>query len=132
MERPALKRASSIVQRFLNNNKFSLAFSLFLRKRHFGGSFLLICKRYLRAFLYTFNLQTLTVLTLSLVSVFICLEYDIRWNMDFSMVATGTVFPLTFAIGQAFGKLLKSWSCPTSDAHDRLFPWQHGHGCMAG
>lgn len=61
-------------------------------------------KRYLRAAAYIFNMHTLLMLSVSVLSVYICLQADIRWNMDFSLVATGTVFPLTYTISQAYGE----------------------------
>jgi hypothetical protein len=59
--------------------------------------------RYLRALIYVFNAHTLIMLGISLVAVYCCLLLNLRWNMDFSLVATGTVFPLTYTISQAFG-----------------------------
>jgi hypothetical protein len=42
------------------------------------------------------------MLALSWIAVYICAELDIRSNMDFTMISTGTVFPLTFTLSQAF------------------------------
>ncbi|KAG2448310.1 hypothetical protein HYH02_006894 [Chlamydomonas schloesseri] len=33
-----------------------------------------------------------------------CYEFDFRYNMDFTLVATGTTFPLVFTIQQAFAR----------------------------
>jgi len=62
------------------------------------------CMRYLRALAYVFNAHTLIVLLIANISVYVCLQADFRWNMDFSLVATGTIFPLTYTISQAYSE----------------------------
>jgi hypothetical protein len=62
------------------------------------------CMRYLRALAYVFNAHTLIVLLIANISVYVCLQADFRFNMDFSLVATGTIFPLTYTISQAYSE----------------------------
>ncbi len=78
----------------------SINFRIFLSKSAAHRSLVVIATRYLRAIVYLFNLHTLIMLCISLLSVFVCLRFGITWNMDFSLVAVGTVFPLTFTIQQ--------------------------------
>ncbi|KAL6765775.1 hypothetical protein V8C86DRAFT_2449307 [Haematococcus lacustris] len=59
-------------------------------------------RRAARAVLYLFNLHTCIVLMVSWVSVWVCHYQNWRFAIDFSMVSTGTVFPLTFTLAQAF------------------------------
>mmetsp|Transcript_2453 Transcript_2453/g.6293 ORF Transcript_2453/g.6293 Transcript_2453/m.6293 type:complete len:501 (-) Transcript_2453:485-1987(-) len=76
---------------------------LFLRKKHIAKlEATQQLKRWARATTYIFNAHTLVLLTASCLSVYICAKLDWRWNMDYSMISTGTVFPLTFTLGQAF------------------------------
>eukprot|EP00878_Enallax_costatus_P044770 GHUV01053507.1.p1 GENE.GHUV01053507.1~~GHUV01053507.1.p1 ORF type:complete len:322 (+),score=61.17 GHUV01053507.1:314-1279(+) len=60
--------------------------------------------RYLRALLYLFNLHTLLLGFLACLAVYVCDRYHFSYNMDLTLVATGTTFPLIFNIQQAFGR----------------------------
>ena len=54
-----------------------LSWSIFIRQRHYAG-FVQSFWRYMRALTYTLNIHTLVMLTLSLISVYICLKIDLR------------------------------------------------------
>jgi len=57
-----------------------------------------------RGLLYTFNLHTLALLALSCLSVAFCHRTGFAFNIDFSLVALGSTFPLVFAIQSAFNR----------------------------
>jgi hypothetical protein len=61
----------------------NLSWRLFLRNRRFAGllGITVVFKRYLRAVTYILNLHTLIMLAISIVSVYVCLVLDLRWNM---------------------------------------------------
>lgn len=59
-------------------------------------------RRYIRALLYTFNVHTMLLSLVACVAVYLSDKYNFRYNMDFTLVATGTTFPLVFTIQQAF------------------------------
>lgn len=66
--------------------------------------------RYSRAALYLFNLHTLLLTAIACLAVFACDKWRFQWNMDFTLVATGTTFPLVFTIQQAFTRREKALS----------------------
>ncbi|GFR41041.1 hypothetical protein Agub_g1474, partial [Astrephomene gubernaculifera] len=74
------------------------------QKRNCWNSGNLTVRRYLRALAYIFNVHTLLLMAAACISVWACYTYNFRYNMDFTLVATGTTFPLVFTIQQAFAR----------------------------
>ncbi|GLC38965.1 hypothetical protein PLESTB_000466300 [Pleodorina starrii] len=74
------------------------------RKAWAWGSLGLQGRRYLRALAYIFNVHTLVLMTVACGSVALCYQLNFRYNMDFTLVSTGTTFPLVFGIQQAFAR----------------------------
>jgi hypothetical protein len=52
--------------------------------------------RLLRAFLYAFNIRSLWLCALSCLSVAVSQYLGLTYNVEFSFVALGITFPLTF------------------------------------
>ena len=67
----------SVVHYNLQTKDMRLSWSIFIRQRHYAG-FVQSFWRYMRALTYTLNIHTLVMLTLSLISVYICLKIDLR------------------------------------------------------
>lgn len=61
-------------------------------------------RRQLRAAVYMFNLHTMVLCIIGCLAVYICQEWGLSYNMDLHFMAAGTIFPLTFAISQAFSR----------------------------
>lgn len=58
--------------------------------------------RYFRALLFLLNLRALMLAGLGCLAVYFCDRWGLQFNMDFTLVATGTTFPLVFTIQQSF------------------------------
>ncbi|KAG2435397.1 hypothetical protein HXX76_007469 [Chlamydomonas incerta] len=60
--------------------------------------------RYVRAAIFVLNIRTLFMCALACVIVYLCesSHMDLRFRQDFSIISVGTIFPLVFAIQQAF------------------------------
>lgn len=52
--------------------------------------------RLLRAFLYAFNVRSLMLCLLSCISVALSQYLGLTYNVEFSFIALGITFPLTF------------------------------------
>jgi len=52
--------------------------------------------RLLRAFLYAFNVRSLMLCLLSCISVALSQYIGLTYNVEFSFIALGITFPLTF------------------------------------
>ena len=114
-----------------------LHWRLFLRNdkaRGGGVPWKTLMRRTIRACAYTFNIHTLIVLCLACLSVYVCYSLDFRYNMDFTMVALGTTFPITFTISQAFARRERATqSISALKASVVSLYWMHRDwGCVQG
>lgn len=53
-------------------------------------------------FLQIFNLKSLVVMVLSIISTYVCLRWDIKADFPLTLVATAVIFPIVFSISGAY------------------------------
>ncbi len=59
-------------------------------------------------YLQIINIRTFTVLIICLVTSFLVLEYDIKYNFDLTIISIAIIFPLVFTIRAAFRRREKA------------------------